>query len=456
MSIEITNPFDGSSLGSVEYDSPEMIESKLQSAHETQQMWKRIPIDKRISVVEAGLQQFRDAAQQITSDVSLQMGKPIVEARAELDTVFQRAEYMISIASESLAAQVLPAVEGFHRRIEHEPLGVVLDLAAWNYPLIIPINVIIPALVAGNTVLIKHSARTPLCGLAFERAFSQLEYSSLVTNLTMDHSRTADLIGDDRIAHVAFTGSVQGGAAIHRVAAQRFIDCGLELGGNDPAYLAEDADLSTATANIVEGACYNAGQSCCAVERVYVHRSNLSEFIDGARSALSQLKMGNPLDTSTTLGPLASGGALDSLEAQVQDAVARGAQLLEGGSRVADSGGNFFSPTLIVDVPQDALVMQEESFGPVIPVHAVDSDEEALKLMNDSRFGLTASVWTRDQQRADHMATHLDTGTVFQNRCDYLDPALPWTGTGDSGKGSTLSHHGYFHLTRRKSIHFRL
>ncbi|MGE4618234.1 MAG: aldehyde dehydrogenase family protein [Planctomycetota bacterium] len=456
MTIELTNPYDGSSIGSFEHDSPTSVQQKLQSAYQAQRIWRQLTLEKRISIVEEGLQRFRQRAQETITEVSLQMGKPISEARNEFETVFERAHHMISIARDSLATETLAPKEGFQRRIEHEPLGVVLDLAAWNYPLIIPVNVIIPALIAGNTVLLKHSARTPLCGIAFEQAFENLEISGLVTNLILGHTETAQLIGDERIAHVAFTGSVAGGAAVHKETAKRFIDCGLELGGNDPAYIAKDADLQFAIANMVEGACYNAGQSCCAVERVYVHRSHMDDFIEGARHAMSLLKMGNPTEESTTLGPLASNAALAQLEAQVEDSVEAGASVITGGTRVPDTKGNFFPPTLIVGAPNHSLVMQEESFGPLLPVLSVDSDEEALERMNDNRYGLTASVWTRDQERAEYFAKNLETGTVFQNRCDYLDPALPWTGTGDSGKGSTLSHHGYFHLTRRKSIHFRL
>jgi acyl-CoA reductase-like NAD-dependent aldehyde dehydrogenase len=333
---------------------------------------------------------------------------------------------------------------------------VVLDIAAWNYPLLIPVNVVVPALVAGNTVLLKHSARTPLCGEHFERAFADPELPGIVVNLDLDHDQTAALVADPQaVDYVAFTGSVAGGLAVYRQAARRVLDVGLELGGKDPAYVAADADLAYTVENVVDGACYNAGQSCCAVERVYVHREVYDEFVDRAQAALQDYRLGDPLDERTTMGPLASRSALDTLEAQVQDAVRRGGELRLGGRRLADTRGNFFPPTLLVDVPNEAEVMQEESFGPLLPVRAVEGDEEALRQMNDTRYGLTASVWTRDRARADRFASELRAGTVYQNRCDYLDPALPWTGVGDSGKGSTLSPYGYYHLTRRRSINFR-
>jgi acyl-CoA reductase-like NAD-dependent aldehyde dehydrogenase len=277
----------------------------------------------------------------------------------------------------------------------------------------------------------------------------------LVTNLVLTHQQTADLIGNHRVNHVAFTGSVEGGVQVHRAAASRLIDVGLELGGKDPAYVAADADLDFAIENIVDGACYNAGQSCCAVERVYVHESHCEAFLSGAADKLRQYQMGDPLDEQTTMGPLASHDAPAKLAAQVAEAVARGARLLLGGEPVADRPGHFFQPTLLADVPNNAEVMQEESFGPLLPVAPVRNDEEAVLRMNDTRFGLTASVWTADLDRAERLARQLWAGTIFQNRCDYLDPMLPWTGYGESGKGSTLSRYGFYHLTRRKSIHFR-
>jgi acyl-CoA reductase-like NAD-dependent aldehyde dehydrogenase len=339
-------------------------------------------------------------------------------------------------------------------RIEHEPLGVVLDIAAWNYPLLVPASVVVPALVAGNAVILKHSPLTPLCGLAFERAFGTLSVPGLVQNLVVENERAEALIGDPRIDHVSFTGSVATGRRVYAAAAKRLIDAGLELGGKDPAYVAEDADIAFAAENVIDGACYNAGQSCCAVERVYVHESVLAAFLEKAKSALKQYRMGDPLDERTTLGPLARSEAVGFLEKQVEDAVARDAKIVFRGKRPSGKG-SFFEPVLLSGVPNDASAMQEESFGPIVPVASVASDEEAIARMNDSRFGLTASVWTTSGERAERIARELEAGTVYQNRCDYLDPALPWSGWKESGIGSTLSRYGYLGLTKRKSIHFR-
>jgi acyl-CoA reductase-like NAD-dependent aldehyde dehydrogenase len=456
MGLRILNPYDQAVVCELPYDTPASLEEKTEAARRAFELWRRQSIPDRARHVRAGIARLRAAAPEIAREVTLQMGKPVVQARREVETCCERAESMVSIAEQTLAPVLLPAEQGRHLRIEHEPLGVVLDIAAWNYPLLIPVNVVVPALLAGNTVLLKHSARTPLCGLRFERAFGSPKLPGLITSLVLTHEETARLIMDPRIGYVAFTGSVEGGREVYRQAAsRRFIDVGLELGGKDPAYVAADADIGFAVENIVEGACYNAGQSCCAVERVYVHRELYHEFLERARVILERYRMGDPLDERTTLGPLASRAALDVLERQVDDAVRRGAQVLLGGKRVPDSVGHFFPASLLADVPNDAVVMQEESFGPLVPVAQVAGDEEALARMNDTRYGLTASLWTRDRERAERFARELEVGTVFQNRCDYLDPRLPWTGARDSGKGSTLSSHGFYHLTRRKSIHFR-
>lgn len=453
--LTATNPYDQSVVTEIPYDTPDQIEAKLSKSSAAFDRWRDLSLEDRIPIIRAGLEHMKQAGDQIARNVTLQMGKPLSQAEGELATLFDRAEQSIADAPSALAPDVLPK-EGFVRRIEHEPLGVVFDIAAWNYPLVIPINVIVPALLAGNVVLLKHSAKTPLTGQAFEDAFAALDVPNLVTNLTLSHQHTSELIGHPRIDHVSFTGSVEGGQRIYQSVAQtRLIDVGLELGGKDPAYVAADADLEFAVANIVDGACYNAGQSCCAIERAYVHQDLYEEFLERAAVLLAEYQLGDPLASSTTMGPLASPGTPAFLQQQVDEAISRGARVLVGGQAPADLTGNFYLPTLLADVPNDAAVMQQESFGPLLPVAAVRDDEEAVAKMNDSVFGLTASVWTKDNQRAEKLSSQINAGTIFQNRCDFLDPALPWTGWGDSGKGSTLSPYGFYHLTRRKSIHFR-
>ncbi|MCA9184545.1 MAG: aldehyde dehydrogenase family protein [Pirellulaceae bacterium] len=452
----LVNPFDQSVLGEIAYHRPSEIQEKLDVLEIAQQQLSSLSLGQRQQLVREGVTRLVAQRDQVARDISLQMGKPIAQSQREVDTFVSRAQRAILDAETALAGDEIVLNDGITRRIEHAPLGIVFNIGAWNYPLLIPVNVIVPALLAGNTVLLKHSAKTPWTGSAIASAFGQLpELPNLVCDCILDHDAACALVTDARIAHVAFTGSVRGGHHICEAAAARFIDVGLELGGKDPAYVACDADLDFAAENIVDGACYNAGQSCCAIERVYVHKDVYDAFLEKCLPFVQAYKLGDPFDSSTTLGPLARRAGLKELKNHVDTAIADGARLLAGGHPVPGTAGNFFEPTLLADVPQSTLVMQEESFGPLIPVAAVPSDEEAIARMNDSRYGLTASVWTRDRDRAMSMARQLQAGTIFQNRCDFVDPSQPWTGWGDSGRGSTLSRYGFWNLTRRKSLHLR-
>ncbi|WP_428268046.1 aldehyde dehydrogenase family protein [Haliangium sp.] len=468
LKLSLKSPYDRRVVAEVEPDAAASIDLKLQRARAAFQAWREVDFDHRIAQVTRAVDVFQRDRDEIAREISLQMGKPITEALREVDTFLDRARYCIRIAPLVLAPESVPSQrlpdslatpeEGLVRRVEHHPLGVVFDIAAWNYPLLLPVNVVVPAVLAGNAVLLKHSDKTLLSGKRFEQAFAEMDVEHVVQNLIVDHDQAGRIISDPRIDHLAFTGSVRGGHDVYRnTAAMRFIDAGLELGGKDAAYVAADADLEYAVAGLVDGACYNAGQSCCSVERIYVHQSVYDRFIDHARVLVNAYQMGDPLDPGTTMGPMASASKPVFLAAQVEEAVSRGARLTAGGAAPdhIEHGRRFFTPTLVVDVPNDTQLMQEESFGPIVAVAPVQDDDQAFGFMNHSRYGLTASVWTADQDRAEAFARKLDVGTVYQNRCDYLDPALPWTGVRDSGKGSSLSAAGFFHVTRRKSINFR-
>jgi acyl-CoA reductase-like NAD-dependent aldehyde dehydrogenase len=336
---------------------------------------------------------------------------------------------------------------------------VVLTVAAWNYPYLIAVNSVVPALMAGNAVILKHSAQTPLCAERFAECFAAAGLPEGVFQLLhLAHSDTEQVIRDPRIDFVAFTGSVSGGHAVQRAAADRFIGLGLELGGCDPVYVRHDADLAHAVENIVDGAYFNSGQSCCGLQRIYVHERLYDDFVAGFVALTRQYQLGNPFDAATTLGPVVRTAAAETIRAQVQASVAAGARsVIDPREFPADHPGSaYVAPVVLLDVDHRMPVMQEEIFGPVAGIQRVRDDEEAIVLMNDSRFGLTAAVWTADADAALAIGSRIDTGTWFMNRCDYLDPALAWVGVKDSGRGCTLSAVGYEHLTRPKSFHLRL
>ncbi|MCX6927817.1 MAG: aldehyde dehydrogenase family protein [Verrucomicrobia bacterium] len=450
-SFRLTSPFDGREIASLSFDGPEAIERQLAAARAAALAWRDVPLSERIARVEAALPGIAADEEAAAREISLQMGKPLAQARGEVRTFLSRARQSLADAPAALAAEVIENSPLFHRAIVHEPKGVVLTVAAWNYPLLIVVNSLVPALLAGNAVVLKHALLTTLTGARIARWFSGLGVPNLVQHVVASHEGIAGIIRDPRIDHVVFTGSVRGGRQISSAAAERFIDVGLELGGKDPAYVAADADLGRAVENLVDGAFYNAGQSCCGIERVYVHASLYDAFVQRSIPLMKAYRTDDPLAESTTLGPMARASALDELDAQVQDAISQGARILTGGRRE----GPFYLPTLVTGAPQSSAIIQEENFGPILPVIKVADDAEAIRLMNDNRYGLTASVWTTDPDRAAAMSRKLNAGVVFQNRCDFIDPALPWSGWGDSGRGSSLSRHGFYALTRRKGLHLR-
>lgn len=440
------------------YADDATIDRVLDAAKTASRAWAGSSLAERIALCTRAVEEMEAHREAIAADITRMMGKPLRQARNEVGGTAKRARHMIAIAEASLADTVLP-LDGFDRRIVRVPYGVVLDLPAWNYPLLTAVNVVIPAVLAGNAVVVKHSPRSPLCGEHFADAFARAGApAGLVQALHADYPTTERIAGDARVGYVAFTGSVYGGHRIYSaVASKRFTDVGLELGGKDGAYVAPDADFEKAVDGVVDGACYNAGQSCCAVERAYVHESIYDRFVEAALALMKQYTLGDPTDESVNLGPIAQPWHPAFLQKQIDQAREAGAKILLGGNAIQIAGrGRFFEPTLLTDCAPSLDVMRVETFGPVLPITKVRSDEEAAALINDSELGLTAAVYTKDAERAARLAAQLDVGTVYMNQCDTLDPALPWTGTKDSGKGASLSALGFLHLTRPKSINFKL
>src|SRR5262245_9518187 len=451
----LVNPATEAALREIPYTEPAELDAIVRRARAVQRDWRRTPVAERVRLVGQMVPAFQAMADQVALDITRQMGKPLQQARNEINTMIDRAETMCRIAEAALADEPLPPKAGFDRFIRHEPLGIVLDVAAWNYPLLIAVNVIVPALLAGNAVLVKHARLTPLCGTHFADAFARTDVApGLVAAVTLDHDATAALIQSGQVDYVSFTGSVAGGHEIYGHVATRFIDAGLELGGKDPAYVCEDANFEFAVENVVDGAFYNAGQIRCGIERVYVARSIFDRFGEPAVALVQEYRMGDPEEPATTLGPLAHRKGKDLVDQHVSEARAAGARVLTGGTPWRGRG-YFCEPTVLIDVDHRMKVMWEETFGPVVGIMPVRDDAEAVRFMNDSPYGLTASVWTEDMDRATRVMAELDAGTVYANRCDYLDPLLPWVGVKDSGKGCSLSRLGFAHLTRPKSFHLR-
>ena len=453
--MNLVNPATEETFQTLEMTSEAELSAILERMRAAQKKWRELPVNERVEICRGFVDAFRPMRETAALDITRQMGKPLVQARREVDTMLDRAQTMLRLAPAALEDETLKPKPGLRRFFRHEPLGIVLDIPAWNYPLLIAVNVVIPALLAGNAVLIKHARLTPLCGDAFIDAFRQTRLpADLVASVRADHDTITRLIARRAVDFISFTGSVEGGREVYRQASAQLLDMGLELGGKDPALVCEDANFDFAVANLVDGAFYNAGQSCCAVERIYVARPLLRRFVDAFVAEVRNYTMGDPGDPATGIGPLAQLKALDVLKHQVDQAVERGAKLLTGGKR-APGRGYFFEPAVLVDVDHSMDLMKEESFGPVIGIMPVDSEDEGIRLMNDSPYGLTGSIWTEDGERGETLAGRVAAGTVYVNRCDYLDPELAWVGIKDSGHGCTLSRLGFHYLTRPKSFYVR-
>lgn len=456
--IQCVSPVDGSVYVERQTASSEEIQQTLSAAVNAQKKWKNAPIVERQALCSKAVDAFVAHGTDIAEEITWQIGRPISQAPGEVGGFEERARYMIEIAESALANVKPVAKDGFTRYIKREPFGVVFVVAPWNFPYLTSVNAIIPALLAGNAVVLKHSAQTPLCAERLQQAFSEAGLPQGVFQyLHLTHDDTELVIQSPEINFVAFTGSVAGGEMVERAAVGRFIGAGLELGGKDPAYVRKDANLQHAIETVTDGAIFNSGQSCCGIERVYVDESIYQEFVNGVVDLVSAYNLGRPDDTSTNLGPLVKASAADFVRGQIYEAVAAGANALVDPATFSanEAGTPYLAPQVMIDVDHSMRVMTEETFGPVIPIMSVNGDEEAISLMNDSEFGLTAAIFTQDETAAIEIGNHIDTGTWFMNRCDYLDPALAWTGVKNSGRGCTLSSIGFEHMTRPKSFHLK-
>jgi acyl-CoA reductase-like NAD-dependent aldehyde dehydrogenase len=456
--LKVISPVDNSLYAERPLAKPVDIERALDLARKAQRAWRNVPIADRARILTRFCDLFEAKRDEIARELTWQMGRPSRYAPNEVRGTLERARHMIAIASTALADIDAGPKEHFTRFIRREPLGVVLTIAAWNYPYLIAVNSVVPALMAGNAVVLKHSAQTPLCA---ERFATSLQEAGLPHGafqaLHMSHADTERAIRDPRVDFVAFTGSVAGGHAVQRAASERFIGTGLELGGCDPVYVRNDANLAHAIENIVDGAYFNSGQSCCGLQRIYVHERVYGAFVDGFVDLTRKYVLGNPLEAATTLGPVVRAAAADTIRAQIAASVkAGGKPVIEETEFAASRAGTpYLAPQVLLDVDNSTPVMREEIFGPVAGIMKVQSDEQAIELMNDSAYGLTAAIWTSDADAALAIGDRVETGTWFMNRCDYLDPALAWVGVKDSGRGCTLAVVGYEHLTRPKSFHLR-
>jgi len=453
------SPVDGSVYVERPIATDAQVQQTMENARQAQARWKRVALEQRIGIVNRFIDAFVARKEAIAEEITWQMGRPIAQSPGEVRGFEERARYMMSIAAISLADIDPGPKQGFRRFIRREPLGVVLVLAPWNYPYLTSVNAVVPALLAGNAVILKHSNQTPLCAERFAECFQEADLPDGVFQfLHCSHDQSAEMIGSPLIDFVCFTGSVEGGHAVQKAASARFIGAGLELGGKDPAYVRADADMAHAIENLVDGAFFNSGQSCCGIERIYAHEKIYDEFVDGFVKLTRQYRLGNPLDAATNLGPMVRVRAAEYARRQVSEAIAGGAKsLVDAKAFPADREGTpYMAPQVLVEVDHTMRLMSEESFAPVIGIMKVKGDDEAIALMNDSRYGLTAAIWTSDMDAALSIGERVETGTWFMNRCDYLDPALAWTGVKDSGRGCTLSHIGYEQLTRPKSYHLRI
>jgi acyl-CoA reductase-like NAD-dependent aldehyde dehydrogenase len=454
--IQLISPVDGSVYAERSALSLTQATDAAKRARAAQKTWAARSLQDRIALVKQAVANLNANAEKIVEELAWQMGRP-TRFGGEFGGVNARTDYMSEIAAATLAPQMVEDSDKFRRFLAREAVGVVFIIAPWNYPYLTTINTLVPALIAGNTVVLKHASQTMLVGERIAEAFHAAGVpTDVFQNLVLDHETTEHLISNRYFNFVNFTGSVSGGVAMEKAAAGTFTGLGLELGGKDPGYVRADADLDAAVDTLMDGAMFNAGQCCCGIERIYVHETLYDAFVEKSVAWVKALTLGNPFNSESTLGPMANKRFAALVRGQINDAIAAGAKaLIDPALFPADDGGAYLAPQILIDVDHSMRVMMEESFGPVVGIMKVKDDAEAIALMNDSPYGLTASVWTKDYETAMEIGAQIETGTVFMNRADYLDPALCWTGCKDTGRGGSLSYLGFHSVTRPKSYHLK-
>jgi acyl-CoA reductase-like NAD-dependent aldehyde dehydrogenase len=454
LKLKVVNPATGAPVASLDADDAKSVKAKYLRARAAQPAWAALPLRKRLAALQGFRERVEAQAEPLARVLTSEVGKPIAQARNELKGVLPRLDFFLAETARTLKPERVYADEALEERITHEPLGVIANISAWNYPWFVGSNVFVPALLAGNTVLYKPSEFASLTGLEIARLLHESGVPEEVFVPVIGGADAGAALLRQRVDGVFFTGSVATGRAIAQSLRGRMVKLQLELGGKDPVYVCEDVAVAKAAAAIADGAFYNTGQSCCSVERVYVHASIFPAFVDAFVAEVKRFARGDPLEESTYIGPLTRAAQVKVLEDQVKDAKRKGARVLAGGARAAGRG-NWFEPTVLVDVDHTMALMREESFGPVIGLMAVRDDAEAVKLMNDTDYGLTASVYTPDRKRAERVLSQVRCGSAYWNCCDRVSPRLPWSGVGDSGVGLTLSTYGIETFTRPKAWHLR-
>jgi len=456
MKLKVLNPATGKVAATLPADDAKSVKAKYERARAAQPAWARTRLKQRLAAIAKFRELVVAETEALARVLTTEVGKPISQSRNELKGLLPRIDFFLEEAAHALRTERVSGGKGeaMEERVSHEPLGVVANISAWNYPWFVGGNVFIPALLAGNTVLYKPSEFAALTGAEIAR----LLYASGIPKDVFIPVIGGGEVGAALLAQpvdgVFFTGSVATGKKIAAAVRGRLVKLQLELGGKDPIYVCEDADLANAAAGIADGAFYNTGQSCCSVERIYVHEKVFDRFVEAFVAEVRKFKRGDPTDDGTYIGPLTRAPQLKVLEAQVKDAVKKGARVLVGGKRLKGPG-NWFEPTVLVDVDHSMAVMREESFGPIIGLMPARNDAEAVKLMNDTDYGLTAGVYTPDRSRAEKLLAQVHSGSVYWNCCDRVSPRLPWSGVGDSGIGLTLSTAGIETFTRPKAWHLR-